>query len=198
MNFMEIFSSSYFIVYLIILNVVTFLVYGLDKWKAKQRKWRIREASLLLLAVLGGSIGAWLGMKVWHHKTQHKKFKYGVPLILLVQIVLLFLCSCSSKQPLVRASEIQPSAVAEHSPSVLLVMYDQEIGKEPLLDAIKKYKATIKYDYHLISGMAIQKPDDKTLEETMAFFKKVEGVKTVEYDYVHRLTDPVRPRLETR
>ena len=195
---MDYFSSSYFIVYLIILNVVTFLVYGLDKWKAKQRKWRIREASLLLLAVLGGSIGAWLGMKVWHHKTQHKKFKYGVPLILLVQILLLFLCSCGSKQPLVRASEIQPSAVAEHSPSVLLVMYDQEIGKEPLLKAIKKYKATIKYDYHLISGMAIQKPDDKTLEETMAFFKKVEGVQTVEYDYVHRLTDPVRPRLETR
>ena len=170
---MEIFSSSYFIVYLIALNVVTFLVYGLDKLKAKRRKWRIREASLLLLAVLGGSIGAWLGMKVWDHKTQHKKFKYGVPLILLLQIVLLLLCSCGSKQPLVRASEIQPSAVAEHSPSVLLVMYDQEIGKEPLLKAIKKYKATIKYDYHQISGMAIQKPDDMTLEETMALFKKV-------------------------
>ena len=61
--------------YLIIINIVTFLVYGIDKWKARKSLWRIREASLLMLAVLGGSIGAWLGMKVWHHKTQHKKFQ---------------------------------------------------------------------------------------------------------------------------
>ena len=68
-------------------NVLTFLVYGLDKWKAKRAKWRIREAALLTLAVLGGSIGAWLGMKVWHHKTQHKKFKYGIPAIIIAQLV---------------------------------------------------------------------------------------------------------------
>ena len=77
--------------YLISINVVTFLVYGIDKLKAKHAKRRIREASLLLLAVLGGSIGAWLGMKVWHHKTQHKKFKYGLPLILLAHILLVWL-----------------------------------------------------------------------------------------------------------
>ena len=74
--------------YLIIINIVTFLVYGIDKWKARKTMWRIREASLLMLAVLGGSIGAWLGMKVWHHKTMHKKFKYGVPAILIIQIIL--------------------------------------------------------------------------------------------------------------
>lgn len=83
--------------YLLAINVVTFFVYGIDKWKAKRSKWRISEAALLLLAVLGGSIGAWLGMKVWHHKTQHKKFQYGVPLILIAQIVLAFLVSCSPK-----------------------------------------------------------------------------------------------------
>ena len=49
----------------------------------------ISEATLLLLAVLGGSIGAWMGMKVWHHKTMHKKFKYGIPAILLIQIALM-------------------------------------------------------------------------------------------------------------
>jgi len=70
-------------------NVVTFFVYGIDKWKAKKSKWRIRETALLGLAVLGGSIGAWLGMKVWHHKTQHKKFKYGVPAIITVQLALI-------------------------------------------------------------------------------------------------------------
>ena len=75
--------------YLISINVLTFFVYGIDKLKAKRAKRRIREASLLLLAVLGGSIGAWLGMKVWHHKTQHKKFKYGLPIILLVQLFLI-------------------------------------------------------------------------------------------------------------
>lgn len=69
------------------LNVVTFFVYGIDKAKAKRGKWRISEATLLLMAALGGSIGAWMGMKVWHHKTQHKKFKYGVPFILLLQVV---------------------------------------------------------------------------------------------------------------
>ena len=58
--------------YLIVINVVTFLVYGIDKWKAKQGSWRISEATLLILAIIGGSIGALLGMKIWHHKTMHK------------------------------------------------------------------------------------------------------------------------------
>ena len=75
--------------YLLAINVVTFIVYGIDKYKAKKAKWRISEATLLLLAVLGGSIGAWMGMKVWHHKTMHKKFKYGIPAILLIQIALM-------------------------------------------------------------------------------------------------------------
>ena len=75
--------------YLIVSNIVTFLVYGIDKWKAKQGSWRISEATLLILAVIGGSIGALLGMKIWHHKTMHKKFKYGLPLILIIQIILI-------------------------------------------------------------------------------------------------------------
>ena len=76
-------------IYLVSINVVTFFMYGIDKWKAKKSRWRIREAALLGLAVLGGSIGAWLGMKVWHHKTLHKKFKYGVPAIIIVQLALI-------------------------------------------------------------------------------------------------------------
>ena len=77
------------LIYLAVINVVTFFMYGIDKWKAKKSKWRIRKAALLGLAVLGGSIGAWLGMQVWHHKTQHKKFKYGVPAIIIVQLALI-------------------------------------------------------------------------------------------------------------
>jgi uncharacterized membrane protein YsdA (DUF1294 family) len=76
--------------YLIGINVLTFLVYGLDKWKARRDQWRIPEATLLMLAVLGGSIGALLGMTVFHHKTRHKKFQIGLPLILLAQILLTY------------------------------------------------------------------------------------------------------------
>ena len=77
------------LIHLAVINVVTFFMYGIDKWKAKKSKWRIREAALLGLAVLGGSIGAWLGMKVWHHKTLHKKFRFGVPAIIIVQLLII-------------------------------------------------------------------------------------------------------------
>jgi uncharacterized membrane protein YsdA (DUF1294 family) len=77
------------LIYLVAINVVTFFMYGIDKWKAMNSKWRIRETALLGLAVLGGSIGAWLGMKVWHHKTQHKKFRYGIPAIIIIQLVII-------------------------------------------------------------------------------------------------------------
>lgn len=80
---------SCLVCYLLAINAVTFIVYGIDKYKAKKAKWRIPEATLLLLAVLGGSVGAWVGMKAWHHKTMHKKFKYGIPVILLIQIALI-------------------------------------------------------------------------------------------------------------
>ena len=76
------------IIYLVVINVVTFFMYGIDKWKARKAKWRIREAALLGLAVLGGSVGAWIGMRVWHHKTLHKKFRYGVPAIIVIQLLL--------------------------------------------------------------------------------------------------------------
>ena len=73
---------------LLAVNIVTFCVYGIDKWKARHHRWRISEATLLLLAVIGGSAGTLLGMSVFHHKTQHLKFKYGVPAILLLQTAL--------------------------------------------------------------------------------------------------------------
>ena len=299
-------------IYLAVINVATFCTYGIDKLKAKKSMWRIREGSLLMLAVLGGSIGAWLGMKVWHHKTLHKKFKYGIPLILIAQIALFLLCSCGtaslstntsnqieqrnisqvadkvwafsqshpngftlnirtmaeptegiavsyaatqsshsraqldkvvnhafqnsgyvggwynkenglyyfdstrlfpedSLQEAIRFGEengqqsvyIQSSSteipiMQEYSPNVFMVMYDTEIGKEPLLKAIEDYKCEIKYDYGIINGMALKKPDDKSLEETMQYFKNVKGVTNVEYDHVYRLTDPVKPRLEIK
>ena len=72
--------------YLLGINIITFILYGVDKYKAQKNKWRIPEKTLIIFAVFGGSIGALLGIKVFHHKTLHKKFKYGVPAILILQI----------------------------------------------------------------------------------------------------------------
>lgn len=85
--------SELLIVYVAAVNAVAFVVYGVDKYKAQKAKWRIRESTLLLLAAIGGSAGAWLGMKIWRHKTRHAKFRYGVPAILMIQLagVLCFL-----------------------------------------------------------------------------------------------------------
>ena len=79
---------QYSLYYLLAVNSLTFLLYGIDKYKAKKGRWRISEATLLTIAAIGGSIGAWAGMRTWHHKTMHKKFKYGIPLIIILQVAL--------------------------------------------------------------------------------------------------------------
>ena len=113
-----------------------------------------------------------------------------------VLIALLIFASCKSNQQITRVASVSAGILQEHSPDVFLVMYDAGIGKEPLLEAIKEYKCGIVYDYGSINGMALKKPESKTLEETMQYFKNVKGVLTVEYDHVYHLTDPVKPRLE--
>lgn len=75
--------------YILAINTITFVIFGIDKYKAKKKKWRIPESRLLLLAAIGGCIGALLGMIIWRHKTLHKKFKYGVPTILILQIAII-------------------------------------------------------------------------------------------------------------
>jgi len=74
------------LLYLFAINVVAFFAFGIDKLKAKRDKWRIPESTLLSMAVLGGSIGALAGMKVWRHKTLHDKFRIGIPVIIALQI----------------------------------------------------------------------------------------------------------------
>lgn len=79
-----------FILYVVLVSIATFVVYGVDKYKSQHQKWRIPESTLLLLAAIGGSVGAWCAMKFFHHKTLHKKFKYGIPLIIFLQIIALY------------------------------------------------------------------------------------------------------------
>lgn len=76
-------------IYLLIINVITIVIYGIDKLHSKKRpERRIPESTLLIIAAAGGSIGAWSGMYLWHHKTKHKKFKYGIPAIIIAQLSL--------------------------------------------------------------------------------------------------------------
>ena len=72
--------------YVVFINAWAFTMYGVDKYKAKHGLWRIPEAALLLVAAVGGSIGAWCGMQVFHHKTRKPKFSIGVPVLLIIQL----------------------------------------------------------------------------------------------------------------
>ena len=74
--------------YLIVINIVTWIAFGLDKWKAKSGKWRITERTLLLLALAGGSLGALAGMIMFRHKTRKAKFFISVPVMFVVHCVI--------------------------------------------------------------------------------------------------------------
>ena len=80
-----------FTIYLVAVNLFAYILYGIDKHKSKNTKWRISERTLIISALLGGSIGALLAMRVFRHKTKHKKFSMGVPFILALQIVMLLM-----------------------------------------------------------------------------------------------------------
>ena len=86
--------AGWLAVYLAVINLATFAVYGVDKRRARRHQWRIRERTLLLLATLGGSLGAWAGMAVFRHKTRHNRFRFGVPALLLAQLALAIWLLC--------------------------------------------------------------------------------------------------------
>ena len=75
------------VIYLSLINVTGFFLMGVDKNRAKRGAWRISEKTLFGCALLGGSLGTTIGMHVFHHKTKHWYFKYGMPLILMIQVL---------------------------------------------------------------------------------------------------------------
>ena len=80
---------KYFIFYFIIINIISFILMFLDKRRAIKNKWRISENTLMIVSILGGSIGGILGMYTFRHKTKHIKFKVGIPIILIIQLLIL-------------------------------------------------------------------------------------------------------------
>lgn len=86
---------EYYIIatYLIVINIVAFSLMGIDKSKAKRKVWRIPEKTLFLSAAIGGSVGAIIGMYFFHHKTRHWYFKWGMPVILIIQLLLIITVS---------------------------------------------------------------------------------------------------------
>ncbi len=81
-------TRIFILAYVVLMSLIAFAAFGLDKYKAKSNRWRIRERTLFLFALLGGGIGAFLGMKVFHHKTLHKQFAIGIPAIMIVQLLI--------------------------------------------------------------------------------------------------------------
>ena len=111
--------------------------------------------------------------------------------------ILVLLTACHTQKQLDTPTTIpvhQPVSGMEYSPTNLIIMYDAEIGKEPLLKAIQEIQAEIIYDYSIITGMAIRKPETMSLEGTKTYFEQVKGVVSVEYDHIYHLDDPVRPK----
>ena len=79
---------KYLVVYLLAVNLLLFGLMGVDKYEAKHDRWRVRESTLFVCAVIGGSVGGILGMRMFHHKTLHTAFRLGFPAVLAVQLLL--------------------------------------------------------------------------------------------------------------
>lgn len=117
--------------------------------------------------------------------------------ILALLTVLAAAISCSTQKQVAVIDEPLPiQEEIDVSPNTLIIMYDEEIGKEPLLAAVEAYGAELIYDYSIIPGIAIRIPEGKDIHDAIAYFKKVQGVTSVERDHIYHLTDPVQHKLE--
>lgn len=83
-------TQNLFLLYLLAMNGIAFFLFGIDKYKARHNRWRIRESTLLLSALLGGGLGAFAAMRIFRHKTQHLAFVVGVPALMLLNGLVAF------------------------------------------------------------------------------------------------------------
>ena len=172
------------ILYLFALNVVTFVLYGIDKYKARRSRWRIPEAVLLGLAVVGGSVGAWLGMIVWHHKTLHKKFRYGIPLILALQIALLIVF-CFMRPGRKCNPDIMAAHYEEHHTEM------EELHRYVQTAIADSFGVTLEFDGNQLERFYVKGPDklyltysDEKAREREDSVMAIVGLTQEEYDNI--------------
>lgn len=148
------------IIYYIAINLIAFALYGIDKFKAKNSRWRIPERSLIALAVIGGGIGALLGMIIWHHKTRKIKFRIWVPVALFIHILLIILVTYNNNHLVVTTYDVDasvdcrivqvsdlhntymwfdkdyiPDVVAKQNPDIIVITGDIIDGRRTDVDA---------------------------------------------------------------
>lgn len=111
----------------------------------------------------------------------------------LALALILMACVTKQQQTEMERPRLERRDMGEFSPNTLLIMYDKEVGKEPLLKAIEAYEAKVIYDYGIVTGFAIRIPDGKKIGDAIQYFKKVEGVKSVERDRIYHIDDPIGP-----
>ncbi len=75
-------------IYIALVNIIAFLVMGMDKYKAQRHKWRISELNIFIIGIIGGAMGVFIGMGFFHHKTKHLKFRLGIPLVLVLNFLM--------------------------------------------------------------------------------------------------------------
>ena len=121
-------------------------------------------------------------------------------LVYILAVLVLVCCGSGKKsiQILEPPIYVEDAPGQEFAPDRLIIMYDEAVGKDPLVKAIQAYPAEILYDYKLVPGMAIKLPEGSDLKEAIRYFKQVKGVVSVERDRIYHLTDPVRPKLEVK
>ena len=111
----------------------------------------------------------------------------------LALALILMACGTKQQQTEMERPRLERRDIGEFSPNTLLIMYDKEVGKDPLLKAIEAYEAKVIYDYGIVTGFAIRIPDGKKIGDAILYFKKVEGVKSVERDRIYHIDDPIGP-----
>ena len=105
-------------------------------------------------------------------------------------------CGTKQQQAEMEKTRLERRDIGEFTPNTLLIMYDKEVGKTPLEKAIESYQAEIIYDFGKVAGFAIRIPEGKKIDDAISFFKKVEGVVSVERDRIYHIDDPIRKRRD--
>ena len=168
--------------YLIVINIITFALFGIDKAKAKADKWRIPEHTLLLFVFLGGEIGGFLGMKVFHHKTKKNKFRITVPILLVIELVLIVFFLYQNYHLVVTEYTFNSDKITDELDGYRIVqisdLHNQWFGKKQkrLLSMIEECKP----DIIVVTGDAVDS-NHTNYEIALDFFEGAVGISPVYY-----------------